>query len=258
MLDLNSDLLLKVSNITIQAGSEIMKYYLEDLEIITKKDNSPLTQADLSSNKIIIEELKKIDETIPILSEETVIDWQERKRWNKYWLVDPLDGTKEFIKKNGEFTVNIAFIKNNKPFFGIIYAPKLKKTYVGTIKETYKVINQKNFKKIIPKTNPIKTMIISRSHSTKNESEKLKKKYNVKKILFLGSSLKFCYIAEGIAHIYPRSGTTYEWDTAAGHAIIKGVGGKVETNKGRELKYGKKDFKNRSFIAKIFNGNYKF
>ena len=99
MLDLNSDLLLKVSNIAILAGSEIMKYYLEDLEIITKKDSSPLTQADLSSNKIIIEELKKIDETIPILSEETLIDWQERKRWNKYWLVDPLDGTKEFIKK---------------------------------------------------------------------------------------------------------------------------------------------------------------
>ena len=99
MLDLNSDLLLKVSNIAIQAGSEIMKFYSEDPEIFTKKDNSPLTQADLSSNKIIIEELKKIDETIPILSEETLIDWQERKRWNKYWLVDPLDGTKEFIKK---------------------------------------------------------------------------------------------------------------------------------------------------------------
>ena len=123
MLDLNSDLLLKASNIAIRAGSEIMKFYSEDPEIFTKKDNSPLTQADLSSNKIIIEELKKIDETIPILSEETLIDWQERKRWNKYWLVDPLDGTKEFIKKNGEFTVNIAFIDNNKPLMGIIYAP---------------------------------------------------------------------------------------------------------------------------------------
>ena len=95
-------------------------------------------------------------------------------------------------------------------------------------------------------------MTISRSHSTKNESEKLKKKYNIKKILFLGSSLKFCYIAEGIAHIYPRSGTTYEWDTSSGHAIIIGVGGKVETDKGIELKYGKKDFKNTNFIAKIF------
>ena len=94
MLDLNSDLLLKASNIAIRAGSEIMKFYSGDPEIFTKKDNSPLTQADLSSNKIIIEELKKIDETIPILSEETLIDWQERKRWNKYWLVDPLDGTK--------------------------------------------------------------------------------------------------------------------------------------------------------------------
>ena len=99
MLDLNSDLLLKASNIAIRAGSEIMKFYSEDPEIFTKNDNSPLTQADLFSNQIIIEELKKIDETIPILSEETLIDWQERKSWNKYWLVDPLDGTKEFIKK---------------------------------------------------------------------------------------------------------------------------------------------------------------
>ena len=132
----------------------------------------------------------------------------------------------------------------------------LKKTYVGTTKNTYKIINQKDFKKVLPKKKSNRTMIISRSHSTKNESEKLKKKYNIKKILFLGSSLKFCYIAEGIAHIYPRSGTTYEWDTAAGHAIINGAGGKIETNKGKELKYGKKDFKNRSFIAKIFNGNY--
>ena len=94
-------------------------------------------------------------------------------------------------------------------------------------------------------------MIISRSHSTKNECEKLKKKYNIEKILFLGSSLKFCYIAEGIAHIYPRSGITFEWDTAAGHAIIKGAGGKIVTNKGRELKYGKKDFKNTNFVAKV-------
>ena len=253
-MNINKSQTIEVCKVAWEAGKEILNIYSKKFKIFRKKDMSPVTIADLKSEKIIIKGLKKIFNKPIIFSEESYN--KSKKKLKNFWLVDPLDGTKEFIKKNGEFTVNIAFVKNNKPFFGIIYAPKLKKTYVGTIKETYKVINQKNFKKIIPKTNPIKTMIISRSHSTKNESEKLKKKYNVKKILFLGSSLKFCYIAEGIAHIYPRSGTTYEWDTAAGHAIIKGAGGKVETNKGKELKYGKKDFKNRSFIAKIFNGNY--
>ena len=253
-MNINKSQTIEVCKVAWEAGKEILNIYSKKFKIFRKKDMSPVTIADLKSEKIIIKGLKKIFNKPIIFSEESYN--KSKKKLKNFWLVDPLDGTKEFIKKNGEFTVNIAFVKDNKPFFGIIYAPKLKKTYVGTIKETYKVINQKNFKKIIPKTNPIKTMIISRSHSTKNESEKLKKKYNIKKILFLGSSLKFCYIAEGIAHIYPRSGTTYEWDTAAGHAIIKGAGGKVETNKGKELKYGKKDFKNRSFIAKIFNGNY--
>ena len=249
-MDINKSQTIEVCKVAWKAGKKILDIYSKKFKIFRKKDRSPVTIADLESEKIIIKGLKKIFNKPIIFSEESYN--KSKKKLKNFWLGDPLDGTKEFIKKNGEFTVNIAFVKNNKPFFGIIYAPKLKKTYVGTIKETYKVINQKNFKKIIPKTNPIKTMIISRSHSTKNENEKLKKKYNIKKILFLGSSLKFCYIAEGIAHIYPRSGTTYEWDTAAGHAIIKGVGGKVETNKGRELKYGKKDFKNTNFIAKVF------
>ena len=253
-MDINKSQTIEVCKIAWRAGKKILDIYSKKFKIFKKKDMSPVTVADLDSEKTIIEGLKKIFNKPIIISEES--NNKSKNKLENFWLVDPLDGTKEFIKKNGEFTVNIAFVKDNKPFFGIIYAPKLKKTYIGTNKETYKVVGQKNFKKIIPKKEPIKTMIISRSHSTKNESEKLKKKYNIKKILFLGSSLKFCYIAEGIAHIYPRSGTTYEWDTAAGHAIINGAGGKIETNKGKELKYGKKDFKNRSFIAKIFNGNY--
>ena len=248
-MDINKSQTIEVCKVAWRAGKKILDIYSKKFKIFRKKDMSPVTIADLESEKIIIKGLKKIFNKPIIFSEES--NNKSKNKLKNFWLVDPLDGTKEFIKKNGEFTVNIAFIKNNKPFFGIIYAPKLKKTYVGTIKETYKVINQKNFKKIIPKKKTSETMIISRSHSTKNECQKLKKKYNIKKILFLGSSLKFCYIAEGIAHIYPRSGTTYEWDTAAGHAIIKGVGGKVETNKGKELKYGKKDFKNTHFIAKV-------
>ena len=249
-MEINKFQTLEICKIAWKAGEKILDIYSRKFKIFIKKDLSPVTIADLESEKIIIKGLKKIFNKPTIISEET--NYKSKSKLNSFWLVDPLDGTKEFIKKNGEFTVNIAFIKNKKPVFGIIYAPILKKTYIGTIKNTYKVINQKDFKKVLPKKKSNKAMIISRSHSSKNENEKLKKKYKIKKILFLGSSLKFCYIAEGIAHIYPRTGTTYEWDTAAGHAIINGVGGKVETNKGYELKYGKKDFKNTNFIAKIF------
>ena len=235
-MEINKVQTLEICKVAWRAGEIILDIYSKKFKIFRKKDLSPVTIADLESEKTIIKGLKKIFSKPTIFSEET--NYKSKNKLNNFWLVDPLDGTKEFIKRNGEFTVNIAFIKNKKPVFGI--------------KNTYKVINKKNFKKIIPKKKSSKTMIISRSHSTKNENEELKKKYNIKKVLFLGSSLKFCYIAEGIAHIYPRNGTTYEWDTAAGHAIINGVGGKIETDKGTELKYGKKDFKNTNFIAKIF------
>ena len=249
-MDINKSQTIEVCKVAWRAGKKILDIYSKKFKIFRKKDMSPVTIADLESEKIIIKGLKKIFNKPIIFSEES--NNKSKNKLKNFWLVDPLDGTKEFIKKNGEFTVNIAFIKNNKPFFGIIYAPILKKTYIGTIKNTYKVINQKDFKKVLPKKKSNKTIIISRSHSSKNENEKLKKKYKIKKIMFLGSSLKFCYVAEVIDNIYPRNGTTYEWDTAAGHAIINGVGGKVETSKGYELKYGKKDFKNTNFIAKIF------
>ena len=249
-MEINKVQTLEICKVAWRAGEIILDIYSKKFKIFRKKDLSPVTIADLESEKTIIKGLKKIFSKPIIFSEET--NYKSKNKLNNFWLVDPLDGTKEFIKKNGEFTINIAFIKNKKPVFGIIYAPILKKTYVGTIKNTYKIINKKNFKKIVPKKKSSKNMIISLSHSTKSENEELKKKYNIKKVLFLGSSLKFCYIAEGIAHIYPRNGTTYEWDTAAGHAIINGVGGKIETDKGTELKYGKKDFKNTNFIAKIF------
>ena len=249
-MEINKVQTLEICKVAWRAGEIILDIYSKKFKIFRKKDLSPVTIADLESEKTIIKGLKKIFSKPTIFSEET--NYKSKNKLNNFWLVDPLDGTKEFIKRNGEFTVNIAFVKNKKPVFGIIYAPILKKTYVGTIKNTYKIINKKNFKKIVPKKKSSKTMIISRSHSTKNEHEELKKKYNIKKVLFLGSALKFCYIAEGIAHIYPRNGPTYEWDTAAGHAIINGIGGKIETDKGTELKYGKKNFKNTNFIAKIF------
>ena len=129
MLKNNEKLMLAVSNIAIEAGNIIMGNYNEVLSLKIKKDKSPLTKADLQSNQYIIKELKSLNEEIPILSEETLVEWNERKKWNTYWLVDPLDGTKEFINKNGEFTVNIALIENNKPILGVIYAPALSILY---------------------------------------------------------------------------------------------------------------------------------
>ena len=260
MLDLNSDLLLNASNIAIRAGSEIMKFYSENPEIITKKDNSPITQADLSSNKIIIEDLKRIDETIPILSEETLIDWQERKRWNKYWLVDPLDGTKEFIKKNGEFTVNIAFIDNKKPLMGIIYAPAksllyfAKKNY-GEFKifSSAELTNLEDSQSIkISYNNPEDNIrvISSRSHSNDVLESWINKKLNKYTLITSGSSLKFCEIAEGNADIYPRFGHTSEWDIAAGHIILEEAGGVIKDIDGNQILYNNKEtLINPEFIA---------
>ena len=119
----NKKLLLDVCNISIRAGNKVLEYYNDDIEVTDKNDSSPLTKADLASNKIILKSLHDLDKTIPILSEESLVEWNKRKNWKKYWLVDPLDGTKEFIKKNGEFTVNIALIEKNKPILGIIFVP---------------------------------------------------------------------------------------------------------------------------------------
>tara|TARA_B100000029_G_scaffold40169_1_gene37460 strand:- start:1098 stop:1844 length:747 start_codon:yes stop_codon:yes gene_type:complete len=242
--------ILQICNIIWKAGEEILKIYSKKFKIYNKKDKSPVTIADFESEKIIINGLKKIFNNPFIYSEESN-NKKKNKLIKNFWLIDPLDGTKEFIKKNGEFTINVAKIINNKVDFGIIYSPFFKKTYIGTKANAYEIINKKKFKKIIRKKNSYKTMIVSRSHSKKKEINKLINKHNVKKVLFLGSALKFCYLAEGKADIYPRTGTTYEWDTAAGHAIINGAGGSIRTESGEILNYGKKNFKNKGFIAKI-------
>tara|TARA_B100000315_G_scaffold247217_1_gene275644 strand:- start:330 stop:1079 length:750 start_codon:yes stop_codon:yes gene_type:complete len=249
-MQIDKNKILEVCQLAWLAGKKIIKIYSKEFKIFKKKDMSPVTLADLESEQVIVNGLKRIFKNPIIFSEET--NNKNKKKINNFWLVDPLDGTKEFIKKNGEFTVNIAFIKNKKPILGIIYAPILKKTYVGIKNNTYKIINKKKFKKIKSKKIIEKKMIISRSHSTKSEINRLMQKFKIKKVLFLGSSLKFCYIAEGKAHFYPRSGTTYEWDTAAGHAIVNGIGGKIQTSKGKDLEYGKKNFKNTNFIAKAY------
>ena len=260
MLKNNEKLMLTVSNIAIEAGNIIMGNYNEVLSLKIKKDKSPLTKADLQSNQYIIKELKSLNEEIPILSEETLVEWNERKKWNTYWLVDPLDGTKEFIKKNGEFTVNIALIKNKKPIYGLIYMPTTKEIYFTKNNSSY--YSKFNNKGQLIKKTKIKIkqrnkniLVLSRSHiSDKKKISEMKnfmfKKFNANKIIQSGSSIKLCYIAHGKANIYPRIGTTMEWDIAAGDAILRNAGGKIKTLDGRVMKYGKRNFKNKSFIAR--------
>jgi len=249
----------------VHGGSEIMKIYQkEDLGIEYKEDKSPLTLADKKCNDIINSYLIKTE--FPIISEENKqLDYSERKNWETCWIVDPLDGTKEFVKRNGEFTVNIALVKNGKPQLGVIYVPDTKELYFADVntKKASKVIltsHEVNVDKLDINTNSIHPdkangdtikIVGSRSHmndATQNFVDSLKKDYKDIEIVSKGSSLKFCMVAEGKANIYPRFAPTMEWDTAAGQAICEAVGLDViskETDK--PLLYNKENLLNPWF-----------
>ena len=239
------------------AGVEIIKIYKKKVTKKYKSDNTPVTNADIKANDIICKGLKLHFPEISIVSEEQV---KKGKAAKKFWLVDPLDGTKEFLKGNGEFTVNIGLIENKKPVFGIIYMPTKNKLYFTKDKKSYfSKLSKKgqltNIRKIKVKKRNKNIVILSRSHSlAKSEIEKAKKmifrRFNANKIIRSGSSIKLCYIAHGLANVYPRFGTTMEWDTAAGDAILRFAGGKIRTLDRKILRYGKKNFKNTSFIAR--------
>jgi 3'(2'), 5'-bisphosphate nucleotidase len=243
-----------VNQIAVDAGKEILKIYNKPFTSKMKKDKSPVTKADLIANDLICKRLQSINPKIQIISEEGKKKFS--KKTNIFWLVDPLDGTKEFIKKNGEFTVNIALIKNCRPIYGVIYLPVKKEIYFTQNKSAYfSIIDHKNSykskKKIkVKKRTGINNRVLLLSRSYSRNIELSKKHFKTDKVIFSGSSIKFCLIASGKGNIYPRLGTTMEWDTAAGHAILNAAGGSVTTLDRKVLKYGKKGFKNPSFIAK--------
>ncbi|MFP8490309.1 3'(2'),5'-bisphosphate nucleotidase CysQ [Gracilimonas sp. Q87] len=235
-----------------EAGQKILEFYETDLEVIEKEDDSPLTKADLAAHHIIVNALKEIDPDIPVISEESGIpDYEERKNWDTFWLVDPLDGTKEFIKKNGEFTVNIALIKGDKPVLGVVYVPALDIMYYGddTI-GSYKREGDSKAEKLetdtFKNTGPAR-IVVSRSHGDDNTQAELEKLgIEVSEEVPSGSSIKFCLVAEGKADLYPRLGPTMEWDTAAADAVYR-----YSTNSGEKyspLKYNKETFKNPYFL----------
>lgn len=263
MLGKNLELAIKAS---LAAGKEIMNVYNSVIEVEYKDDKSPLTEADKRSNDIINTFLKTTP--IPVISEENKqTDYEIRKTWNLCWVVDPVDGTKEFIKRNGEFTVNIALVEDGKPKLGVIYVPAVKTLYFGNVEEgkafkaeleSHSTDIDEVFKLsqlLQPKNNTTNQIEVVGSRSHMNEDtlsfvEDLKNEGKDVKIVSKGSSLKFCLVAEGNADVYPRYAPTMEWDTAAGQAICNAVGIKViskETN--QPLQYNKQNLLNSYFLV---------
>lgn len=255
-------MLKEVIEIAIGAGKKILGVYEDAYTILEKEDRSPLTIADQLSHSHIQTELSNLFPTIPILSEEGAsIPFKERKNWPSFWLVDPLDGTKEFIKKNGEFTVNIALIQGNRPVFGIIYAPVTDTLYYAEKnKGAYKLmtassLEKRKQEKINTTSSGVKKIVISRSHlsdATQEYIEDLQRQEGKLEFTSIGSSLKLCLIADGSAHYYPRLAPTMEWDTAAGQIIVEEANGQViEFETGAPLVYNKKVLTNPSFICSL-------
>jgi len=243
-----------LNNIAIQAGERILEFYHADkpAEVDWKSDDSPLTQADLASHNEIVKGLKESYHDIPLISEESAIpSYDERKDWTEYFLIDPLDGTKEFIKRNGEFTVNIALMRNNEPVMGVVYIPAQETLYFGVQdKGSFKKFKNQPSKRIehepYDKSKPARIMV-SRSHGGSDTKEKLGKMgIEVGEEIPSGSSLKFCLVAEGKADLYPRFGPTMEWDTAAADAVYRYSGKNGERKS--PLKYNKEDLHNPEFV----------
>lgn len=248
----------KIIAITREAGEKIMEIYdTDDFAVVDKSDKSPLTKADKAANEIIIKRLQESYPDIPIISEENkAIDYSTRKDWDWFWLVDPLDGTKEFIKKNGEFTVNIALIHNGKPVMGVVGVPAQNKMYYAVQGSgAFKIDEQHNeitLRINTPRADTI-ALIGSRSHPSPEFDAYLKdmeSKYATVDFVPAGSSLKFCLVAEGKADVYPRLGPTMEWDTAAGHAVVLEAGARVKIfNAENDLSYNKENLLNPFFIV---------
>ena len=255
----------------LQAGQEILKIYQTDFFVETKDDNTPVTLADKAASKSILHVLASTN--LPTISEEeTILDYETRKNWQHVWIVDPLDGTKEFVKRNGEFTVNIALIENKQPVIGVIFSPITKQLYFAMINYgSFKVAVQKVFENSNQTTfvdsllsNAIKlpsqklpknyTVVASRSHLSREINqhiEKLKNTYGEVEVINIGSSIKQCLVAEGKAHEYLRLGTTMEWDTAAGQCILEQSGSQlIDLETDSPMKYNKENMKNNFFIAK--------
>lgn len=241
-----------VCELAWQAGQEILNVYHGDFEVESKSDGSPLTAADQAAHRTIVNGLAQLTPNVPVLSEEdSDITYEKRAGWEQFWLVDPLDGTREFVKRNGEFTVNIAFIDKHQPVLGIVHVPVSGVSYfackgAGAFKQE---ANQAAEPITVSHYTGGKARIVgSRSHAG-DALEKFISSVGDVETISMGSSLKLCLVAEGAADVYPRLGPTSEWDTAAAQAIVEIAGGKVTDTDNNPLRYNKENILNPWFIV---------
>ena len=246
-----------ILTIARQAGDAILNIYERDFATYEKNDQSPLTEADLAAHEVIIDGLKALTPDVPVLSEESsTIPWEERQQWLKYWLVDPLDGTKEFIKRNGEFTVNIALIEDHKTVMGVVYAPVLRRFYFADENGAYRQDQGSEPVQLCVATHGgdrPRNVVASRSHMS-DETKAFIEKLGECELVSMGSSLKLCLVAEGAADVYPRFALTSEWDTAAAQCVVERAGGSVVTPEFEPLLYNTKESLLNSFFI-VCGGN---
>ena len=242
-----------VRDIAVRAGREIMAVYETDFDVQTKRDATPVTEADHRAESLIDSAIRaELSDKWPIVAEEAVEAGRVPDiEGVPFWLVDPLDGTKQFVNREGEFTVNIALVEAGRPVMGVVHAPAIGETYWASQNGAYARIGEAEPKAIRVRKAPADglTVAVSRSHRTPEVDEYLKE-VNIREAYSRGSSIKFCMIASGACDLYPRLGRTMEWDTAAGHAVVHYAGGQVLTLDGSELTYGKAGFENPHFVVK--------
>lgn len=243
---MSSELINDIIDLSIEAGQRIMEIYNTDFDVEKKLDNTPLTAADMAAHHTIVDGLRRLTPDIPILSEESAdIPFAERSQWQRYWLVDPLDGTREFVKRNGEFTVNIALIDNHESVLGVVYAPVTGDIYyaargMGAFKTT--ADHRGKATAIHTRRKTADSTIIAGSRSHRGDSlEAFLQKLGNYEIISMGSSLKSCLVAEGRADLYPRLGPTSEWDTAAAQCVVEEAGGRITKTDMQPLRYNTKD-----------------
>ena len=250
----HSSLIPALESLARQAGQVIMDVYAQDFAVLTKDDNSPVTLADQKAEAIILPELARLTPGIPIVAEEEAAAGRiPVLTTGTFWLVDPLDGTKEFIKRNGEFTVNLGLIENGVPVLGVVFAPALSCLWSGAEPGTASKVDETGTRSAISCRVPLAhkpVVVTSRSHNQPGELEQWMSNLDQPELIFAGSSLKFCRVAEASADFYPRFGPTCEWDIAAAHAVLRAAGGELVTFDGQPIAYGKPKFLNPNFLAR--------
>jgi 3'(2'), 5'-bisphosphate nucleotidase len=235
-----------------EAGRAAMVIYQSDFAVTHKDDRSPVTEADVAAERVILAALAKLTPDIPTISEEATAGGKTPDfGQGRFWLVDPLDGTKEFVARTGQFTVNIGLIEHGRPILGVVHAPAVDETFAGGASTAFRLEPDSRKRPIACRVPPPEglTVLSSRSHGDPQRLDAFLAGRKVAGLARSGSSLKFCRVAEGAADLYPRFGPTHEWDTAAGHAVLLAAGGTVETLDGQPLRYGKPSLVNPEFVA---------